>query len=289
MSKNTLRIDGHQLSLEQVHQVAAGDDIRVELAADSATQLQKTRDYIEKHWLVDSAPLIYSFNTGVGNLKSKRIPSGEIARFQTNIVRAHAAGCGEPFSREVVRAMMLLRANAFASDYSGPRVQVVERLLDMVNLGIHPIVYSQGSVGASGDLAPLAYLAAALMGDAHAQVEFKGDQMSAPDAWRAAGRQAEFPYEAKDAVALLNGSTASLAVLCVAFSEAKRLLAYADLSAALSIEAISGELDAFDERIHLARPHPGQIKSAAALRRYLAGSQRCTAWSSRSIATGLLR
>ncbi len=276
MSKTTVQIDGYHLSLDDVQSVAAGDVAIVELAADSAAQLQKTRDYIEANWLVDNAPLIYSVNTGVGNLKSTRIPASGIGRFQKNIVRAHAAGCGEPFSREVVRAMMLLRANAFASDYSGPRVEVVKRLLDMLNLGIHPLVYSKGSVGASGDLAPLAYMSAALMGDSHTQVEYKGQQMTAPDAWKAAGRQPEFPFEAKDAVALLNGSTASLAVLCVALFAAKRLLAYADLSAALSIEAIRGELDAFDERIHLARPHPGQIKSASALRRYLDGTQRCT-------------
>lgn len=276
MPKTTIQIDGHNLTLADVESVAAAESTTVELGADSETQLKKTRDYIEANWLVDSAPLIYSFNTGVGNLKSTRIPAGEIGRFQTNIVRAHAAGCGEPFSRDVVRAMMLLRANAFASDYSGPRVEVVKRLLDMLNLGIHPLIYSKGSVGASGDLAPLAYMSAALMGDSHTQVEYKGQQMTAPDAWKQAGRQPEFPYEAKDAVALLNGATASLAVLCVALSAAKRLLAYADLSAALSIEAIRGELDAFDERIHLARPHPGQIKSATALRRYLNGTQRCT-------------
>ena len=286
MPQITLQIDGRNLSLDAVQSVSTSDNVQVALSVDSAARLRKTRDYIEQSWLVDSAPLIYSFNTGVGNLKSTRIPSKEIGRFQKNIVRAHAAGCGEPFSREVVRAMMLLRANAFASDYSGPRVEVVERLLAMLNLGIHPLIYSKGSVGASGDLAPLAYMSAALMGDAHTQVEFRGQHMSAPDAWHAAGQQSEFPYEAKDAVALLNGSTASLAVLCVAFSAAKRLLDYADLSASLSIEAIRGEMDAFDERIHLARPHPGQIKSAAALRKYLAGSQRCTEKSRRITMSG---
>ncbi len=276
MTNQPLYIDGQNLSLAEVQAVACRDTNRVELAAASAAKLQKTRQYIEQHWLVDSAPLIYSFNTGVGNLKSTRIPAKEIGRFQRNIVRAHAAGCGEPFPTEVVRAMMLLRANAFASDYSGPRVEVVHRLLDMLNLNIHPLIYSKGSVGASGDLAPLAYLSAALMGDTNTVVEFKGQHLPAPDAWRAAGAAPEFPYEAKDAVALLNGSTASLAVLCIAFSRAKRLLAYADLSAALSVEAIRGELDAFDERIHIARPHPGQIASARALRQYLQGSQRCT-------------
>ncbi len=123
---------------------------------------------------------------------------------------------------------MLLRSHAFASNFSGPRLEMIERLLNMLNLGIHPIVYSQGSVGASGDLAPLAYLSAALMGDPHAQVEYRDEIMSADKAWIKAGQAPGFVYEAKDAVALINGSTASLAVICIALAEAKNLLAYAD-------------------------------------------------------------
>jgi histidine ammonia-lyase len=276
VSPTKLVIDGHALSLNDVISVATNSAINVQLSEQSAKDLERTRDYIEANWLRDDAPLIYSFNTGVGNLKNTRIPSAEISRFQANLIKSHAAGCGEPFSREVVRALMLLRANAFASNFSGPRLKVVERLLSMLNFGIHPIVYSQGSVGASGDLAPLAYLSLALMGDSHAQVEFQNEIMPADQAWRKVGQPPEFVYEAKDAVALINGSTASLAVLCLALAEAKRLLAYADVSAALSIEAIRGELAAFDDRIHQARPHPGQIECAQNLRLLLAESQRCT-------------
>ncbi len=272
----TLTIDGVTLSLADVVSVALNPSITVRLSDNSAKNLQRTRDYIEANWLKDDAPLIYSFNTGVGNLKNTRIPSEEMSRFQSNLIRSHAAGCGEPFSREIVRALMLLRANAFASDFSGPRLKVVERLLSMLNFGIHPVVYSQGSVGASGDLAPLAYLSAALMGDQHAQVEFKNEIMTADQAWRKVGQPPEFVYEAKDAVALINGSTASLAVLCIAVSEAKRLLEYANISAALSIEAIRGELAAFDDRVHQARRHPGQIECAKNLRRLLSGTERCT-------------
>jgi histidine ammonia-lyase len=280
-----LLLDGHNLTIEDVERVSFGKTL-VALAPECVARLRSTRDYIDKNWLHDSAPLIYSFNTGVGNLKSQRIPASEITRFQSNIVRAHAAGCGEPFPRSIVRAMILLRANAFASDYSGPRVELVQRLLDMLNRQVHPVVYSKGSVGASGDLAPLAYISAALMGDPAASVELNDQVLSAPEALAAAGLEPSFPYQAKDAVALLNGSTASLAVLCQAYSIAKQLIAYADLSAALSIEAIRGELDAFDKRIHIARPHPGQIKSAESLRGYLRGSQRCTEESRRKIMCG---
>ncbi|CAN5644206.1 histidine ammonia-lyase [soil metagenome] len=273
---SNLTIDGFNLTLDEVIAVATQPSISVRLSDQSVTNLQKTRDYIESNWLRDDAPLIYSFNTGVGNLKNTRIPTKEVSRFQANLIRSHAAGCGEPFSREVVRALMLLRANAFASNFSGPRVKMIERLLDMLNLGIHPIVYSQGSVGASGDLAPLAYLSAALMGDPHAQVEYQNQLMSADKAWVKAGQAPDFVYEAKDAVALINGSTASLAVICIALAEAKNLLAYADLSAALSIEAIRAETAAFDQRVHNARQHFGQVECAKNLRKLLSKSERCT-------------
>ncbi|HEY9733574.1 MAG TPA: aromatic amino acid ammonia-lyase [Drouetiella sp.] len=276
MTPSTLTIDGFSLTLDDVIAVATDPQIEVRLCDKSAANLRKTRDYIESNWLRDDAPLIYSFNTGVGNLKNTRIPTKEVSRFQANLIRSHAAGCGEPFSQKVVRALMLLRANAFASNFSGPRVEMIERLLSMLNSGIHPIVYSQGSVGASGDLAPLAYLSAALMGDAHANVEYKGEVLSADKAWIRAGQAPDFVYEAKDAVALINGSTASLAVMCIALAEAQNLLAYADLSAAMSIEAIRAETAAFDERVHIARRQFGQVKCAKNLRNLLAGSQRCT-------------
>jgi histidine ammonia-lyase len=286
MASNVLQLDGKRLTLESVCRVAYDRSSRVELAPETAAKLKRTRQFIEANWLQDDAPLIYSFNTGVGNLKSTRIPAKEIRRFQSNIVKAHAAGCGKPLPTEVVRAMILLRANAFASDFSGPRVEVLERLLQMLNLGITPVVPAKGSVGASGDLAPLAYMSAAMMGDRHASAEFENRIMPSGEAWSAAGQSAEFAFEAKDAVALVNGSTASLAVLCIALAESKRLLAYADLAAALSVEAIRGELAAFDERIHAARPHPGQIKCAANLRRHLRNSQRCTEKSRQVVASG---
>src|SRR6476646_5451519 len=178
----TILIDGTTLSVEQIVAIARGSGIKADLAPSSRDPLKKSRDYIEANWMHDEAPMMYSFNTGVGLLKDTRISVDHIALFQTQMIKAHAAGMGEPFSEEVSRATMLLRANAFASNYSAPRVEVLDRLLDFVNAGIHPVMPQKGSVGASGDLAPLAYLAAAIAGFPEAQVMYQGRCVSAPDA-----------------------------------------------------------------------------------------------------------
>jgi histidine ammonia-lyase len=193
------------------------------------------------------------------------------------MIRAHAAGIGEPFSEEVSRATMLLRANAFASNYSAPRVEVVDRLLEFVNAGIHPLMPQKGSVGASGDLAPLSYLAAAIAGFDEAFVMYRGEKMSAPQAIEAAGiGPVKFELKAKDASALINGCTVSLAVAVLAAEDARNLLSDACISLGLTLEAMRAEMSGFDERIHKARPHPGQIKTAAIVRKLLAGSTRAT-------------
>ena len=181
----TIIIDGFSLDAQQVLNVArAGQDgyAKVALAASSRAALKQSRDYIEATWMHDEAPMMYSFNTGVGLLKDTRIKVEDIALFQTQMIKAHSAGIGEPFSEEVSRATMLLRANAFASNYSAPRVEVVDRLLAFINAGIHPIMPQKGSVGASGDLAPLSYLAAAIAGFDEAEVMYLGLRMSAPEA-----------------------------------------------------------------------------------------------------------
>jgi histidine ammonia-lyase len=184
---------------------------------------------------------------------------------------------GEPFSEEVSRATMLLRANAFASNYSAPRVEVVDRLLDFVNAGIHPVMPQKGSVGASGDLAPLAYLAAAIAGFDEAEVMYRGKRMRAPQAIAEAGLSpVKFDLKAKDASALINGCTVSLAVAVLAADDARNLLSDACLSLGLTLEAMRAEMAGFDERIHKARPHPGQIKTAAIIRKLLAGSTRAS-------------
>jgi histidine ammonia-lyase len=272
-----LLIDGFTLSAQQVLAVARDASIKVGLAASSRAALKESRDYIEANWMHDEAPMMYSFNTGVGLLKDTRISVDHIELFQTQMIRAHAAGMGEPFSEEVSRATMLLRANAFASNYSAPRVEVVDRLLDFVNAGIHPVMPQKGSVGASGDLAPLAYLAAAIAGFDEAEVMYRGKRMRAPQAITEAGLSpVKFDLKAKDASALINGCTVSLAVAVLAADDARNLLSDACLSLGLTLEAMRAEMAGFDERIHKARPHPGQIKTAAIIRKLLAGSTRAS-------------
>ncbi|HLZ97328.1 MAG TPA: aromatic amino acid ammonia-lyase [Steroidobacteraceae bacterium] len=270
-------IDGLNLTAAQVTAAARDTSVKVALAPSSRAALKKSRDYIDNTWMHDEAPMMYGFNTGVGLLKDTRIKVEHIDLFQTQLIKAHAAGLGEPFSEEVSRATMLLRANAFASNYSAPRVEVVDRLLAFLNAGIHPIMPQKGSVGASGDLAPLAYLAAAVAGFAQAEVMYRGKRMSAPEAIKLSGiGEVEFGLKAKDASALINGCTVSLAVAVLAAHDARNLLSDACLALGLTLEAMRAEMSAFDPRIHLARPHAGQIKTAAIIRKLLAGSTRTT-------------
>lgn len=273
----TILIDGFTLTAEQVVAIARDPKVKVSLASSSREALKQSRDYIESTWMHDEAPMMYSFNTGVGLLKDTRIKVEHIELFQTQLIRAHAAGLGEPFSEEVSRATMLLRANAFASNYSAPRVEVVDRLLAFLHAGIHPIMPQKGSVGASGDLAPLSYLAAAIAGFDEAEVKYQGKRMSAPQAIEQAKiGPIKFDLKAKDASALINGCTASLAVAVLAAHDARKLLLDACVSLSLTLEAMRAEMSAFDERIHLARPHAGQIKTAAIIRKLLQGSTRTT-------------
>ncbi|MGZ3158117.1 MAG: HAL/PAL/TAL family ammonia-lyase [Burkholderiaceae bacterium] len=273
----TISIDGFTLTAAQVVALARDTGIKVALADSSRIALKESRDFIEANWMHDAAPMMYSFNTGVGLLKDTRIEVKNIAMFQTQMIKAHAAGIGEPFSEEASRATMLLRANAFASNYSAPRVEVVDRLLDFINAGIHPVMPQKGSVGASGDLAPLAYLAAAIAGFDEAEVMYQGKRMSAPAAIKLAGLSpVQFDLQAKDASALINGCTVSLAVAVLATDDAHNLLTDACLSLGLTLEAMRAEMSAFDARIHQARPHAGQIKTAAIMRNLLTGSTRTT-------------
>ncbi|MEC5159430.1 histidine ammonia-lyase [Janthinobacterium sp. CG_23.3] len=276
MSTTTL-IDGFTLTAAQVIAIARDPAIKVGLAQSSRDALKESRDYIEATWMHDEAPMMYSFNTGVGLLKDTRVKVEDIVLFQTQLIRAHAAGMGEPFAEDVSRATMLLRANAFASNYSAPRVEVVDRLLAFVNAGIHPIMPQKGSVGASGDLAPLAYLAAAIAGFDEAEVMYQGKRMPAAQAITEAGiGPVKFDLKAKDASALINGCTVSLAVAVLAAHDGRNLLSDACLSLGLTLEAMRAEMAAFDPRIHQARPHAGQIKTAAVMRNLLDGSTRTT-------------
>ncbi len=279
MPMESLALDGFSLTMHHVLQVARPEGALppVALAASARQRLQDCRTFIEATWMHDEAPLMYSFNTGVGLLKDTRVKVEHIDLFQTQLIKAHAAGLGEPFPEDVSRATLLLRANALASGYSAAGPELVDRLLAFLNAGIHPVMPQKGSVGASGDLAPLAYLAAAVAGFEEAEVFYQGLRMSAPEAIRKANiGPVNFELKAKEASALVNGSTVSLAVAVLAARDARNLLLDACVSLGLTLEAMRAELSAFDERIHEARPHAGQRKVADLVRRLLAGSTRAS-------------
>lgn len=272
-----LSLDGLSLTLDDVLRVARSRPAEpmVALAAEARRKLDDCRAFIDATWMHDEAPLMYSFNTGVGLLKDTRVKVEHIGLFQTQLIKAHAAGLGEPFPEDVSRATLLLRTNALVSGYSAASAELVDRLLAFLNAGLHPVMPQKGSVGASGDLAPLAYLAAAIAGFDEAEVFFKGERLPAPEAIRRAGiSPVRFELKTKEASALVNGSTVSLAVAVLAARDARNLLLDACVSLGLTLEAMRAEMTAFDERVHRARPHAGQATIAARVRRLLAGSTR---------------
>src|ERR671912_1488778 len=204
----TVTIDGATLAVPDVVRVARpGPDGCETAALDPAARerIAATRAYIDRTWMHDDAPLMYAFNTGVGLFKDQRVLIADMAAYQRKTVYAHATGVGEPFAEDVTRAMMLLRANAFASNYSGPRVELVERLIAFLNAGLHPFIPQRGSVGASGDLAPLAHMAGAVCGFAEAEMIYRGERLPAREAIAQAGFDPTFTLGAKDASALING------------------------------------------------------------------------------------
>ncbi|MCZ0737873.1 HAL/PAL/TAL family ammonia-lyase [Phreatobacter sp. AB_2022a] len=276
----TVKIDGVKLKGDQVVRVArpnaAGRFEKAALHPAAREKIAATRAYIDRHWMADDVPLMYGFNTGVGLFKDQRVAIADMVPYQTKTVYAHATGIGQPFAEDVTRATMLLRANAFASNFSGPQVALVERLIAFLNAGLHPVIPEKGSVGASGDLAPLAHMAGAVCGFPQAEIVYKGKRMAAPAAIAKAGLAADFPMGAKDASALINGSTVSLALGVLASHDARRLLKAADVALALSLEAMRGELAAFDPRVHAARPHEGQARVARNVLRLTEGSRRCS-------------
>lgn len=270
-----LFLDGSGLSIDAACQ-AVRQHQPVRLTPDARARLRQTRDYIEANWLTDDAPPIYAFNTGVGGRKNVRIGVEEMEEFQVNLMKAAAAGTGEPMPTEVVRMMMLLRINAFATDHSGIRLEIVERLAEMLNRGITPVVAAKGSVGASGDLAPLALMSGALIGAPESKVAFQGRIMAAPDAFRQAGMAETVELKAKETAALINGATASLAYAVLAAHDARALLSNASISLSLSLEALRAEIACFTDQVMLARPHRGQRRVARSVRRILRDTRRCT-------------
>ncbi len=262
-----LQINGNDLSFDDLRQVVYARR-PVELAAVAREKVVAARSVVDK--LLQENRVAYAINTGVGKLSDVHIEPAQNRQLQINLIRSHCAGVGEPLSQEETRAMMLLRANSLAKGFSGVRPEVIELICAMLNHGIHAVVPSQGSVGASGDLAPLAHLALAMIGEG--EVWSGSGRMSSADALRGAGIKPLVP-EAKEAISLINGTQAMLAVGTLSLMAAETLVETADVLGAMSLDALHGTDVAFDVRIHAARPHVGQVQVATNLRRLIAGSQ----------------
>ncbi len=262
-----LLINGNDLSFDDLRQVVY-ERRPVSLAAAAREKVNAARAVVDK--LLREDRVAYAINTGVGKLSDVHIEPAQNRQLQLNLIRSHASGVGEPLSQEETRAMMLLRANSLVKGFSGVRGDVIDCLCEMLNRGVHPVVPSQGSVGASGDLAPLAHLALTMIGEGEAF--FADTRMSGADAMRRAEIKPLVP-EAKEAISLINGTQAMLAVGVLALMAAETLTETADVLGAMTLDALHGTDAAFDARIHAARPHAGQIKVATNLRRLIEGSE----------------
>jgi histidine ammonia-lyase len=267
---NALHINGNDLTLEAVSEVASTDSRRAALLSPDAREaVNQARAVVDE--IVASNKLAYAITTGVGKLSDVRIAGDQIRELQVNLVRSHAVGVGEPLAIAETRAMMLLRANSLAKGHSGVRDIVIDTLCEMLNRGVTPVVPSRGSVGASGDLAPLAHLALALIGEGECMDE-RGVPVPSAEALKRAQIE-PLVLEAKETISLINGTQAMLAVGTLALLSAETMVDTADVLGGLCCDALKGTDAAFDERIHKARPHAGQIKTASNLRRMLEGSE----------------
>lgn len=264
---NSIVIDGKSLTFDQVIEVAYGE-ARIELAQTAREAVDRAAAAVDK--LLARGEVAYGITTGFGALKDKIIPLDQVETLQRNIVLSHAVGVGNTFDVPTTRAIMLIRANTLARGFSGIRRETLELVLELLKRRVHPLIPEKGSLGASGDLAPLAHFAAVLIGEGEA--EFNGETMPARDALRRAGL-GPVVLKAKEGLALTNGTTVMTAVGVVQTHRAQKLADLAEVAGCLSLEALGGTDAAFDERIHALRPHPRQIRCAENLRRILAGSE----------------
>ncbi|CAN5287683.1 histidine ammonia-lyase [soil metagenome] len=267
---NEIILDGESLTFEQVLAVAFGkpNAPRVVLSENAKAQVKRSANAVQK--LLDRGEIAYGITTGFGAFKDRIISPEESAQLQKNIVLSHAVGVGNPFDIPTTRAIMLIRANTLARGFSGIRLETLELLLEFLNRGVHPVIPEKGSLGASGDLAPLAHMSCVLIGEGEAEID--GEILQAKEALEKADLQ-PMKLAAKEGLALTNGTTVMTAVGLLETCKAKYLADVADVSGCLSLEALNGTTRAFDARIHALRPHPRQIECAKNLREILEESE----------------
>jgi histidine ammonia-lyase len=263
----TVNVTGSRLTLDEIERVSFGGE-EVVVTEESRELVARSRRVVDE--ILASDRIVYGINTGFGNFRNVVIPREDLVDLQVNLVRSHAAGVGEPFSEEVVRSILLLRINTLAAGFSGIAPETLDAVVGLLNRKVHPVVPRKGSVGASGDLAPLAHIALALIGEG--DVWYRGERVPSRVALERAGLSPPVLHP-KDGLALINGTQVISALLSHAVLLGRRLVRTADLVGALTLDALLGTDVAFDPRIHAARPHPGQKRSADNLRRLLSGSE----------------
>lgn len=269
-----IQIDGNSLTLEEIYLVT-NENHPVSLVHGAVENIKKSRSWVEN--IISQGEPVYGINTGFGVFSNRQISSEETRQLNRNLILSHAVGTGAALPTEVVRAAMLIRANTLSKGFSGVRLQLIETLLEMLNKGIHPVIPSQGSLGSSGDLAPLSHLALVISTDKNdheeesGAAEYKGVLSSGKKAMEQAGIS-RIILEAKEGIALNNGATFSAAIAALCCYEANIQLGIADIALALSLESLRGISSAFDPRIHQSRQHPGQIAVAQKILQLIAGS-----------------
>ncbi len=262
-----IEIDGEHLTIENVTEVAC-HHAKVTLNSAARSRMENSEKAVCA--LIEKDEPIYAINTGFGPFRDKKINKRQVGKLQINLFRSHAVGVGDPFSEDVVRAAMVIRANTIAKGYSGARPCIVDTLLEMLNRKVTPFVPEKGSVGASGDLAPLSHLGLVLLGEGEAS--YRGERMSGREAMAKAGIDT-VELKAKEGIAINNGATFTAGLAALSVYDAENLIKNALLAAALSFEALKATSKAFDERIHNLRPHPGQVETARCMRILTRGSK----------------
>ncbi len=270
MSQEYIKIDGHSLTLDDIVRVAR-EDVPIKLSEAAIEEVEKSRQFVDQ--LVESGEAVYGITTGFGNFSTVHISKEEAKDLQKNLIISHSCGIGNCFSREVVRAIMLLRINNLAKGFSGIRLSTLQTLIEMLNRGVHPKIYEKGSLGASGDLVPLAHMVLPMIGEGEA--EYEGEMLAGREAMARAGIE---PIEltSKEGLALINGTQVMTAVGALTVFDSITLLKASDIATSLTIEALNGITDPFIPELHALRPHPGQQRVAANLLTLLAGSERTT-------------
>jgi histidine ammonia-lyase len=263
-------IDGSSLTLKEFIQVCR-EDYKVELSKEARENIIESRKRVDR--FVESGKTIYGITTGFGKFSDVNITQEEAKLLQKNLIITHAVGAGNPLERDAVRGMMLLRANTHAKGFSGIRISTVETMLDMLNKGVHPVIPEKGSLGASGDLAPLAHMVLPLIGLGKA--ELNGEVISGGEAMKKAGINS-VELVSKEGLALINGTQAMTSIGALTIYDGINLAKLADLSASLTFEAMNGITTALEERAHLVRPHKGQLTTAANMLKLLKGSEMTT-------------